>query len=53
MKANPNNRERYIVLYADEYDVDTWEDYCKALGISPTETEARINFDFSDVVTKR
>jgi len=24
---NPNNRERYIMLYADEFDTDVWSDY--------------------------
>ena len=50
-KLNPNNRERYIILYADEYDYDIWKDYCKALCISPNETEVRINCDISDIIT--
>lgn len=51
-KNNPNKRERYIILYSDEFSNDIWEEYCDALGISPIETEVRINFDYSDVVAK-
>ena len=47
---NPNNRERYIVLYADDYDYDIWEDYCHSLGISVTETEVRVNCNYSDII---
>jgi hypothetical protein len=47
---NPNKRERYIVLYSDEYDAHVWEDYCKSLGVNPSETEVRINFDYKDVI---
>lgn len=50
-KLNPNNRERFIMLYADEFDVDVWEDYCEALGVSSNETEIRINCDYRDIVT--
>lgn len=52
-KLNPNNRDMYIILYADDYDNDIWEQYCDALKISSTETEVRINCNDSDVITGR
>lgn len=48
--SNPNKRERYIVLYADELPSDVWEKYCSAMGISVDSNEIRINFDDSDVI---
>lgn len=50
MNYNPNKRERYIMMYADEYDYDVWEEYCKIFKVSPEEYCIRINFDYSDVV---
>lgn len=49
-KFNPNGRERYIMLYADDYNYSVWEEYCDALGIDSTETEVRINCDYDDVI---
>ena len=50
---NPNKRERYIMLYADDYlhDTDIWDEICKALGVSSSETEVRVNFDYKDVLS--
>ena len=50
-KLNPNNRERFIILYAEDYDTYVWEEYCEALGVDLNETEIRINCDYSDVIT--
>lgn len=50
-KSNPNNRERYIVLYADDYDCDVWEKYCDALCVEHDAIVIRVNFDKSDVVS--
>ena len=49
-KFNPNGRERFIMLYAEDYDAYVWEEYCEALGVCSSETEVRINCDYSDVI---
>ncbi len=28
-----NNNDKYIMMYADEYDVEAWRDYCIALNV--------------------
>lgn len=33
---------KYILLYADEFDPDTWENYCKIVGESPRATVLRL-----------
>ena len=50
-KFNPNNRERFIMLYAEDYNTYVWEEYCEALGVSSSELEIRVNCDYSDVIT--
>lgn len=49
-KENPNSRERYIMLYSDEYPSDVWEEMCDAMGVSCIANEIRINFDYNDVI---
>ena len=34
MMNNKNTNNRYIVLYADDFDYDVWADYCNSLGVS-------------------
>ena len=33
---------KYIVLYADEFDYDTWKSYCEAIGIGVGAEEVTI-----------
>ena len=48
---NPNNRERFLMLYPEDFDnYSTWEDICEVVGVSCECSEIRINFDYSDVV---
>ena len=40
---------KYIILYADEYDYDVWEQYCDICGVSYTSTYIKIRFNENDV----
>ena len=39
----------YIVLYADDYDFDVWEEYCNICGVGCSATYIKIKFDHNDV----
>lgn len=39
----------YIVLYADDYDWDVWEEYCDICGADCDATYIRIKFKSEDV----
>jgi hypothetical protein len=39
----------YIILYADDYDWDVWEQYCEICGVSKDASCIRINFDKKNV----
>lgn len=39
----------YIVLYADEYNNDVWEQYCDICGVSCYSTYIKIKFNREDV----
>lgn len=39
----------YIVLYADEYACDVWEQYCDTCGVSYDATYIKIKFNGEDV----
>ena len=34
----------YIVIYAEDFDQDIWEDYCKICGVSTDCTYIKIKF---------
>ena len=44
------SNKSYIILYADDFDIDVWESYCVACGVDLNATEIKINFDYKDVV---
>lgn len=44
--------KRYIILYADEFSSDVWEDYCRAAGVPASATEITIWFKEKDVEYK-
>ena len=39
----------YIVLYADDYDCDVWQEYCDVCGVSCDATYIKIKFNYNDV----
>jgi len=39
----------YIILYADDYDCDAWEEYCDACGVSYDEAYIKVKFNINDV----
>ena len=39
----------YIVLYADEYEYDVWEQYCNICKVSCDSTYIKIKFNDKDV----
>ena len=39
----------YIVLYADDYNYDVWEEYCDICGADYDATYIRIKFKSEDV----
>jgi hypothetical protein len=39
----------YIVLYADDYDYDVWEEYCTACGVSYNATYIKVKFNINNV----
>lgn len=51
IRLNPNGREKFIYLYAEDYEPAIWEQYCEDLNILKDEKEVRINFDKTDIVT--
>ena len=40
---------RYIILYADDYDYDVWEEYCDICGVDCDATYIKIHFDDKNV----
>jgi len=40
---------KYIILYADEFDYDTWEQYCDICGVSRNSTVIKISFSDENV----
>ncbi len=40
---------KYIILYADDYDCDVWEEYCDACNVSHYATYIKIKFNANDV----
>ena len=45
----PQNKKNHIVLYADEFADDIWEQYCDICGAPSDSTEITIYFDDNDV----
>lgn len=39
----------YIVLYADDYDWDVWEQYCDICGVDYNASYIKIKFKSEDV----
>lgn len=42
---------KHIILYADEFDSDVWEDYCKICGVSRNSRSITIIFNEENVKT--
>ena len=42
----------HIILYADEFDTDVWEEYCGIADVPDSATEIIIPFDTKKVVYK-
>ena len=40
-----------IILYADEFDCDVWEQYCDICGVSYDSSYIKIKFNNNDVET--
>lgn len=38
-----------IILYADEFPVDVWKDYCRICGVDSSASAIKIKFKGSDV----
>lgn len=43
------NKSNYITLYADEFDIDTWREYCDICDVPYESNEITICFDDKDV----
>ena len=41
--------QHYLVLYADEFDADTWEEYCDAASVPHSAVTITIKFDATQV----
>lgn len=41
--------DRTIILYADEFDHDVWEEYCDIVGVSHYASSITIKFNHKDV----
>jgi len=48
MEKQKANKSR-IVLYADEFDEDVWEQYCEICDVPYDSSEITIYFDTKDV----
>lgn len=48
MGKQKSNKSR-IVLYADEFDEDVWEQYCEICDVPYDSSEITIYFDTKDV----
>lgn len=44
-----NLKKNRIVLYADEFDEDIWEQYCEICDVPSDSSEITIYFDTKDV----
>lgn len=42
-------KDKYIILYADEYSPESWEIYCNILGADYTANAIKISFNKEDV----
>lgn len=42
-------RYSYIVLYADDFDTDTWTQYCDVTDVPHSATSITIKFDATQV----
>lgn len=42
---------RYIILYADDFDCDVWEEYCDVCGVSYNSTYIKIKFNTANIET--
>lgn len=40
---------RHIVLYAEDYDYDVWQEYCDICGVDCYATSIKIKFNSEDV----
>ena len=41
--------DRTIILYADDFDHDVWEEYCDVVGVSHYASSISIKFNHEDV----
>lgn len=41
--------DRTIILYADDFDHDVWEEYCDVVGVSHNASSITIKFNHRDV----
>lgn len=41
--------DAHIILYADDYSYDVWEDYCNICGVSSSANSICIGFDYVNV----
>lgn len=39
----------YIILYADDYDHDVWQEYCDVCGVGYNATYIKIKFNYKNV----
>lgn len=44
--------DAHIILYADDYSYDVWEDYCHICGVGYDSTEINIGFNYDNVEAK-
>lgn len=43
-KTKKSKNYRYIRLYRDEFDLDTWKQYCKIIKCCPSSTMISVSF---------
>lgn len=42
-------KKNYIVIYADDFPLDVWEQYCYACKVDVSVTEIKISFYSEDI----
>lgn len=42
-------KENYISIYAEDFDTDIWEEYCRIAGVPESAIKIKIRFDDKDV----
>ena len=42
----------HIIIYADDFSYDIWEEYCEICGVDPSATSISISFDEDDVIPR-